>query len=159
MQVFPGRSLRPAWPESPAPGFFCHLAKVWRGTGYPSGVPPEGPRSLREAGVSGPADRSLRPGPRPRQVSAPVRSFRPSRSLRYNSPESPAFLKRAKRGELRVPCPEEHRKETGLSGLPRSVRPSQAGVSGISDRQRLVFAEGYKYPSTYLRPASSTSIL
>ena len=69
------RSLRPL-------GFSCHLAKVWCGTGHPSGVPPEGARSLREAGVSTPGDRSLRPGPRPRQVSARVRSIRLPRSFR-----------------------------------------------------------------------------
>ena len=59
------RSLRP-------PGFSCPLARVWCGTGHPSGVTPEGARSLWKAGVSGPwwpespasptSSTSLRPG-------------------------------------------------------------------------------------------------
>ena len=57
----PGRSLRGVRPESPVPGFsllfvLC-VVPLW----CQSGVPPEGPRSLRVAGVSGPCDRSLRP--------------------------------------------------------------------------------------------------
>ena len=159
LQEFPGRSLRPVEPESPAPWIFLSSGKSvvrylipLRSTtgGYPESP---GGRSIRPllTGVSGQArilDKSPpwcgvsgRAG-----VSGPLpRSLRPS-------------IKCAMCGELRVPCPEEPRKKTGVSGLPRSLRPSYPGVSGISDSKRLVFAEGYKYPFTYLRPASSPSI-
>ena len=36
--------------------------------------------------------------------------------------------------------------------------PELGGVSSPSDAQRADFSEGYKYPSTYLMPASSPSI-
>ena len=52
---------------------------------------------------------------------------------------------------------------TGVSGLSnrslrpgRSLRPSRTGVSGPSGLQRLSFGEGYKYPSPFLQPTSST---
>ena len=92
------RSLRHA-PESPVPQTGVSGPPLCVHRVVPpwclSGVPPEGARSLRAAGVSGPCYRSLRSVEAHRQDSARARSLRPA-------PESPVPL-------------------AGVSGPPRSV--------------------------------------
>ena len=77
-------------------------------------------------------------------------------------PESPALVVRSLRYEffcigffltfcVRSLCP------FGPESPPGPESPaSQTGNSGLSGLQRLFFWEGYKYPSTYLQPLSSS---
>ena len=121
---FPGRSLRGVRPESPVPGFsllfvIC-VVPLW----CQSGVPPEGPRSLRGTGVSGPCDRSLRPvkasstSLRPGAESPPCTgvSGPPDRSLRPSTLCAPCGASLVSVRRLPGRCPES-------PGLHRSIRP------------------------------------
>ena len=135
-------------------------------------------RSFRPEGAQGPESpvhRALKPHGGSLCIEAVVgpefpRSFRTGRSFCPQWPEFPAHLDLLRSEQCGgSPCIEAgltpEFSDPGQSFRPlgvrsfrpgRSLRPSWTGNSGVSWLQRLFFWEGYKYPSTYLQPASSS---
>ena len=143
-------------PESPVPGFPCHVPKFGAPLdSYPK-VPRMVPGVFGVVGVSGLwTPESPVCLPRALEDTTVVRYWIGHRRYTGRTPESPPPWTPESPvwpGDSKVP------ESGGVSGLHRSLRPSYTVVSGPSGAQRADFSEGYKYPSTYLQPVSSTSI-